>query len=104
MYWTLNMKKVIGFLFGTLAASSIALAQPQQAVEATAPNGAVVTLLATKGICQGNAMEAVWQAPDKKTVVKGCWKTEDGTVINVSWLDGDNSTIPAQVFKPKASI
>lgn len=95
------MKYLISIL---LAAFSIAAAAETVAMRAIAPNGAVITLTQEKGPCEGTARLATHLSPDKKMTTKGCWKTDDGVVVTIAWLDGDGSGIPAKVFKPVESI
>lgn len=89
---------VSGLVMAVLAASSVA--QPNT-LSATAPNGALVTLTQETGPCQAPAKLVHWKL--KSEAVDGCWKLE-GELVKVSWLDGDSSVIPVQVFKSKPGV
>lgn len=89
---------VSGLVMAVLAASSVA--QPNT-LSARAPNGALITLTQETGPCQAPAKLVHWKL--KSDAVDGCWKLE-GELVKVSWLDGDSSVIPVQVFKSKPGV
>lgn len=68
-------------------------------VEAKATNGALIQLHDEVGPCVDGARVAVWTSPDRKSKVPGCHKVSDAGMVSISWLDGDASTLPAQIFK-----
>ncbi len=92
------MKYLISLLLSIVVAFN-ANAQPT-AMQAVAPNGAVITLTQETGPCQFGARLAEHLSPDKKTLTKGCWKINDNTVVSIAWFDADGSGIPVKVFKP----
>lgn len=94
--------------FTTLLAGS-ALAAPL--VEAPVvllarhPSGAVFELHDIEGPCQSPARLATYTGFDGVYKVQGCFKlNEDGTLIGISWFDGDASTLPFRVFKPVETL
>jgi len=48
--------------------------------------------------CEGNAKVARLYFKDSSSVSNGCWIAIEGG-IQISWLDGDFSIVPYQLFK-----
>lgn len=99
-----------GFVAGLVAAGVLAMCMAPPAHAApfatvTASDGATVTLRTDRGPCLGDALLAVWQSADGQRQVPGCWVLADGgTVVLVSWLDGDRGNLPvSRLVKARAS-
>lgn len=72
------------------------------AVIAVAAEGAVrLELHDTAGPCVGQARHAVYS--DGKQRVPGCWVARDGAV-QVVFLDGDQATVPVQLFRKPEEV
>lgn len=53
------------------------------------------------GPCQGNALWAQYQ--EGKIRISGCWIIA-GETVQIAWLDGDVSQIPARAFRQPRNL
>ena len=78
-------------------------ALPAPMLTATNAEGESITLHDEDGPCVGEAKFAVWQSPDKRKAVPGCYVI-DGPVVRVVFLDGDMMRVPLGALKKPVSL
>lgn len=93
------LKAPLWWLVGMLGLGLLLTPAKAETLRYKTSDGASIELTADKGPCAGEARLAHYTSADLKTKVQGCYRLRNGSVVTLSWLDGDHDMVPARQFK-----